>query len=208
MAIKFSVARRGLLPSEEARQESVEGVNLQSLRPQLLCSQTVDVVRFQSGSSRLPSLMPKGELQAALSTVASVMLHELEKGNAVSLPGIGIFRLRLEGGIEVKDGNLHGKDVRVDGLQFRPDRELLSKVRGFEVEQVPYGTGFRAEDEDVEARLEELLASKSVITHKDVAFAFEHLLTRGRITNLLNRLVAQGRLVREGKGSQTVYRKA
>ena len=167
---------------------------------------TVDAVEFQSGSSRLPSVMPKAELIAALSLLQSVMLHELEKGNAVTLPGIGTFRLTLKGGIEVKDHNYHGRDVRVEGLQFRPDSELLSKVRSFEVDQVPYGTDFRTEETDFESRLSELFASRDFITHKDVSFAFEQTLTRNRITNFLKRLVQGGRLVREGKGAKARYR--
>ena len=136
------------------------------------------------------------------------MVHELEKGNAVTLPGIGTFRLSLKGSIEVKDGNYHGKDVRVDSIQFRPDSELLAEVRGFEVEQVPYGWKFNAEESEVEARLAELFAGKTYITHKDVSVAFEQTLTRNRVTKLLGRLVKAGRLVRDGKGAQARYRLA
>jgi hypothetical protein len=94
----------------------------------------------------------------------------------------------------------------VDGILFRPDRDLLAEVRGFAVDQVPYGWKFNAEDSEVEAHLTELFAGKTYITHKDVAVAFEQTLTRARVTNLLNRLVKAGRLVREGKGVQTQYR--
>ena len=207
MAIQFSIGKRGLLPTEETQQNIDETTDLRKLRPQLECPTTVDVVEFQSSSFRLPSVLPKGELLAALSTMQAVMLHELEKGNAVTLPGIGTFRLSLKGDIEMKGGNYHGKDVRADGLLFRPDRELLQEIRGFEVEQVPFGQEFRAEDSDIEARLAELFASKETITHKDVAIAFEQTLTRNRVRSLLNRLVKEGRLVREGKGSQTRYRR-
>ena len=113
MAIKFTIGKRGLLPTEEVRQNIDEVTDLMKLRPQLECPTTVDSIEFQSSSSRLPSVMPKGELLAALSTMQGVMLHELEKGNAVNLPGIGTFRLSIKGDIEVKDGNYHGKDVRI-----------------------------------------------------------------------------------------------
>lgn len=207
MPIKFSVAKRGLLPHEEAELNVNDKSELRSLRPQLECQTTVDAVEFQSGSLRLPSVMPKGELMAALSTMQRVMLHELEKGNAVSLPGIGTFRLSLKGDIEVKDGHYHGRDVRVDGILFRPDRELLSAVRGFEVEQVPFGQAVHTGDMKAEACLAELFASRDTITHKDVAYAFGQTMSRGRITSLLNCLVREGRLVREGSGPQTRYRK-
>ena len=207
MAIHFSIVKRGLLPTEETQQNINEVTNLKKLRPVLECPQTVDAVDFQSSSIRLPSLMPKGELQAALSTMQRVMLHELEKGNAVTLPGIGTFRVSLKGGIEVKDGNYHGKDVRVESIHFRPDNELLKKARRFEVEQEPFGLVFQTEEAEIESRIAELFASKNIVTHKDVATAFEQTLTRGRISSILRRLVKEGRIVSEGKGSQTRYRR-
>ncbi len=207
MAIHFSIVKRGLLPTEETQQNINEVTDLKKLRPVLECPQTVDAVDFQSSSIRLPSLMPKGELQAALSTMQRVMLHELEKGNAVTLPGIGTFRVSLKGGIEVKDGNYHGKDVRVESIHFRPDNELLKKARRFEVEQEPFGLVFQTEEAEIESRIARLFASKSIVTHKDVATAFEQTLTRGRISAILRRLVKEGRIVSEGKGSQTRYRR-
>ena len=206
MPIRFSIARRGLLPTEGQQEIVSETTDLESLRVLLESPQTTDAIEFQSSNGRLPSVLPKAELMAALSTLQRVMVHELERGNAVTLPGIGTFRLSLKGGIEVKDGNYHGKDVRVEGLQFRPDSELLAEVRAFEVDQVPYGWKFNAEESEVEARLAELFASKTYITHKDVSVAFEQTLTRSRVTSLLKRLVKEGRLVREGKGAQTQYR--
>ncbi len=207
MAIHFSIVKRGLLPTEETQQNINEVTDLKKLRPVLECPQTVDAVDFQSSSIRLPSLMPKGELQAALSTMQRVMLHELEKGNAVTLPGIGTFRVSLKGGIEVKDGNYHGKDVRVESIHFRPDNELLKKARRFEVEQEPFGLVFQTEEAEIESRIAKLFASKNIVTHKDVATAFEQTLTRGRISAILRRLVKEGRIVSEGKGSQTRYRR-
>lgn len=207
MAIHFSIVKRGLLPTEETQQNINEVTDLKKLRPVLECPQTVDAVEFQSSSIRLPSLMPKGELQAALSTMQRVLLHELENGNAVTLPGIGTFRVSLKGGIEVKDGKYHGKDVRVESIHFRPDNELLKKVRRFEVEQEPFGLVFQTEEAEIEARIAQLFTSKSIVTHKDVATAFEQTLTRGRISAILRRLVKEGRIVSEGKGSQTRYRR-
>jgi len=208
MPIRFSIARRGVLPTEGQQENVSETTDLERLRVLLESPTTTDAIDFQSSSNRLPSVLPKAELMSALSTLQRVMVHEMEKGNAVTLPGIGTFRLSLKGSIEVKDGNYHGKDVRVDSIQFRPDNELLAEVRGFEVEQVPYGWKFNAEESEVEARLAELFAGKTYITHKDVSVAFEQTLTRNRVTKLLGRLVKAGRLVRDGKGAQARYRLA
>ena len=208
MPIRFSIARRGVLPTEGQQENVSETTDLERLRVLLESPTTTDAIEFQSSSNRLPSVLPKAELMSALSTLQRVMVHEMEKGNAVTLPGIGTFRLSLKGSIEVKDGNYHGKDIRVDSIQFRPDNELLAEVRGFEVEQVPYGWKFNAEESEVEARLAELFAGKTYITHKDVSVAFEQTLTRNRVTKLLGRLVKAGRLVRDGKGAQARYRLA
>lgn len=208
MPIQFSIAKRGLLPQEEVQVNESNGIDVETLRVLLECPTTVDAVDYQSSSTRLPSVLPKAELQAALSVLQRVMVHEFEKGNAVMLPGIGTFRLSLKGSVEEKNGNYHGKDVRVDSILFRPDRELLAEVRGFKVDQVPYGWKFNAEESEVETRLAELFAGKESITHKDVSVAFEQTLTRGRVTLLLKRLVREGRLVRDGKGAQTRYRLA
>lgn len=207
MNIRFTIAKRGLLPVEETEVQNVDEQFLRSLRPRLEHRPTVDAVKFQESSSRLPSVMPTGELYSALDTMRRVMLHELEKGNAVTLPGIGTFRLSLKGSIEVKDGYYHGNGVHVDNLLFTPDRELLKEVRGFEVDQVPYGLTFHLEEDEINARLTELFAHHETITHQDVAYAFELSLTRNRITTLLSRLVSDGRLIRVGSGAQTRYRR-
>ena len=64
MPIKFSIAKRGSLPTEELQQNANEGMDLEKLRIVLECPTTVDAIELQSGSLRLPSVLPKGELQA------------------------------------------------------------------------------------------------------------------------------------------------
>lgn len=210
MAIRFTISQRGLLPSEK-QEVAADEKWLRSLRPQLENRPTVDAVEFQNGEFRLPSMLPKGELLSALEVLRRVMLHEMEKGNAVCLDGIGTFRLSLKGGIEIREsGNgtyYHGRDVRVSNILFEPDRELLREVRAFEVDQAPYGMAFHVEDSEVERHLDELFAERDSITHKDMDLAFGHTLTRGRVTLLLQRLVREGRLIRDGRGAQTRYRR-
>lgn len=229
MAIRFTIAKRGLLPDEKvesaansrettladaAYHHMTDEQWLRSLRPRLEHRPTVDAVEFQASSSRVPSLIPQGELMAALDTLQRVMLHEMEKGNAVTLPGIGTFRLSLKGSIEVKEAAdksgayYHGLDVHVDDILFRPDRELLRRVRNFKVDQSPYGQAFHTDDAEIDARLTELFATHDSVTHKDVSYAFDLTLTRNRITTLLRRLVHEGRLIRIGDGCQTRYRPA
>ena len=237
MAIRFTISRRGLLPNEKegnnaanqvsndnavtlqdaANQHLTDAQWLKSLRPRVDERAVVDAAEYQDSEFRLPTSLPHGELLNAMDVVRRVMLHEMEKGHAVVLPGIGTFRLTLKGGIEVRevhteDGksqmHYHGKDVCVDNILFQPDRELLKDVRKFEVNQSPYGSAFHTEEEDVEQRLTALFAKQESITHRDVSFAFEQTLTRSRVASLLQRLTKEGRLIREGEKSQTRYRAA
>ena len=199
MAIRFTIAKRAAVPAE--------GGEIR-LQPRLEKRPTVNAVRFQRGEFRINSSISVGELEHALCDLQRVMLHELEKGNAVNLPGIGTFRLSLKGEIEVKNGTYHGSDVRIAGINFQPDRELLSKALAFSVNQVPYGQAFDTDEADIDQRLTALFADRDTVTHKDVRFAFELTLTPHRITTLLQRLVREGRLIREGSGCQTRYRAA
>ena len=75
MAIQFSIARRGLLPHEKEQQGVNQQADLKNLRVVPVCTETVDAVEFQSSSSRLPTVLPKSELLAALDTIQRVMIH-------------------------------------------------------------------------------------------------------------------------------------
>ncbi|MBQ8454126.1 MAG: hypothetical protein IJ537_02110 [Bacteroidaceae bacterium] len=203
MAIRFTVAKRRILPEERPAEEGV----VAGLQPRAEHQPTVDVVAFQN-EGHWGSLLRGSDIAHALSEVRRIMMHEMEDGKPVRLPGIGTFRLSLKGKIEMNAGNYHGRDVRVDNIIFQPDREWRREVQRFQVEQVPScGPAFTDSDE-VGQRLAELFAQQDTITHKDVVFAFGQVLSKHRATSLLQRLTADGSLIREGTGSQTRYRPA
>ncbi|MBQ8969135.1 MAG: hypothetical protein IJ064_05330 [Bacteroidaceae bacterium] len=199
MAIQFTVAERGLLPGEEDKHRA--------LYPRLRSRETVDVVDFQKHAP-WPSAMSPSNLIFALGELQRIMLHELREGKAVTLPGIGTFRLNLRGDIVVRDGHYQGEDVRVGNLLFQPDRELADRVQAMPVDQHPYGQLLTAGAKEVEERLTALFQCHETITHKHVFQAFEATLSAHRVTTLLKRLVGEGRLLREGERSQTHYRPA
>ena len=199
MAIRFTIAKRAAMPAEDGEIR---------LQPRLEKHSTINAIDFQRSGSRLSSSLPAGELEHALNDLQRVMLHEMEKGNAVKLPGIGTFRLSIKGNIEVQDGSFHGHDVHVSGINFQPDRELLSKALKFKVDPEPYGQVFDTEEADINQRLTTLFADHDTVTHKDVRLAFDWVLTPHRVSSLLQRLVREGRLLREGSGCQTRYRAA
>ncbi|MEE1309814.1 MAG: hypothetical protein UHJ41_06935, partial [Bacteroidaceae bacterium] len=62
MPIRFSIAKRGALPTEEQQKNVSDTTDLESLRVLLESPATVDAIEFQSGSTKLPSVLPKSEL--------------------------------------------------------------------------------------------------------------------------------------------------
>jgi nucleoid DNA-binding protein len=164
MTIRFTIAKRGLLSKEmegtrtdeslHAQEEQVTTLKdaasqhlsdklwLRSLRPRLEHRPTVDAVKFQNGSTRLPSVMPTSDLHSALGLFQRVMLHEMKKGNAVSLPGIGTFTV----GIRPKEGKEKGlidKKVTMSATG--------QKLSGAEQEDVPT-EATPEKDHDINAR--------------------------------------------------------
>ena len=184
-----------------------------------------------------PTMATKGNMDLCLGELHRLFLHELCKGSSIHLPGIGTFTLTLRGDIVLREGRevpvkedadekqdsegqtssdeqpktrrlyYHGKDVRVDGLRFTPDRELLQEVRDFEVDQTPYGMAYSTSQVNIRKILEELFAKQSTITRRDLELAADLVLSKHRLSNLLKQLVADGKLIQEGRGNQTRYRK-
>ncbi|MBP3842223.1 MAG: hypothetical protein J6E29_01120 [Prevotella sp.] len=176
--------------------------------PKLMRHVTTDAVEFQKSDSAFLSSLSAGTLLGALNDFQRILLHEFEKGKAVHLPFIGTFTPSLKGEIrETEDGYL-GRNVHVDGILFQPDRELLDATKKIKVDQKPYIQAIHTDRHDVDQRLTELFATHETITHRDVRYAFEQTLTPHRISDLLSRLVREGRLIRIGCGCQTHYRPA
>lgn len=197
MAIQFTIAKRKSLPAE--------GEEKWTLCPRLYSRQTIDAVEFQR-KAPWGTLLSYDALGYALGEARRIMLHEMADGKAVTLPGIGTFRLSLKGEIEIQNGVMHGRDVHVDGIIFQPDREFCDKVRRMKVMQEPMGFAVSSDAVDVDEVLTELFARTPVVAHKHVFFAFEATLTHHRVSSLLSRLVREGRLIKEGSGARTQYR--
>ncbi|MCR5180137.1 MAG: hypothetical protein K6C30_02830 [Bacteroidaceae bacterium] len=222
--IQFTIATRGKLQTEspasdaEKQQESGNAPeNGQETNP--LAEQARRFVpRLHSTGSPVdarsffrntpwPTKVTEGDIGLCLDELRRMLLHELCKGAAVKLPGIGTFQITLKGNIELRGDHYRGRDVHVDGLRFTPDRELLSDVCKFEVDQQPYGQAYSSNQVDVEALLDELFSRQDTITRRDLEYASDLLLSKHRLSDILSNLVSAGRLIKEGRGPQTRYRR-
>lgn len=201
MAIHFSISRRATLATEKSQTREV-------LTPRLQSSRSCNVVDFIN-QNPWPSKLDGGDLSHSLAEIQRILLHELADGSAVTLPGIGTFQVSIKGTVHTdKKGGVTGCDVRVDGLRFVPDKDLLQKVRAMDVDQQPEGLLITPDDAKTDDIFQELFARQASIQHRDVMEAFGWVLSAHRTTTLLQRLTAEGRLIREGTGSQTRYRAA
>ncbi|MBR0265289.1 MAG: hypothetical protein IJQ60_15575 [Prevotella sp.] len=173
------------------------------------------VPRLKSGSPeefmdhyhRQGQFITPGTMVGCLYAMRDALIDMMSNGTPIHLPSLGTFTLSLGGKVEVRDGKYVGSGVHVDGIRFTPDEELLQDLGRLEVEQTPLPVRPYVDDASVEAALATLFATGPYITRRDLAAALDHTLSNHRLSDLLSRLVADGRLVREGTGNKTRYRK-
>lgn len=197
--VQFTISKRSKLPTESSEQTHTFIPRLQTTgRP-------VNAVKFFEDCP-WDNIVNKSLMQLCLGELRRLLLHEMCKGSAVTIPGIGTLTLTLHGDIEVRNGHYHGQNVRIDGLRFKPDRKLLSDIRAFEVDQTPIGRAHSASQIDIDAILADLFAKQITITRGELENACGLVLSKHRLSDLLTRLVKEGRLIKEGRGNQTRYR--
>ena len=215
MSLRFTLSKRPTLPTERTS-ALVDVTTGQPISPSASQAQTL-IPRLQTNGRPVDAgtffdhcpwntVVNKSLMQLCLCELRKMLLHELGSGSSVYVPGIGTLSVTLRGDVELRGDTYHGADVRVDNLRFVPDRDLLQEVRGFEVDQEPLGRAYSTTQVDVDGALARLFADHDTITRRDLEYAFGLVVSKHRLTDLLNRLVAQGRLIKEGRGSQTRYR--
>ena len=149
-----------------------------------------------------------GTIIGALYTIRDALVEMMSGGASVHVPALGTFTLSLGGKVEVCGGKYVGSGVHVEGIRFTPDEELLSELRRLEVDQTPLPVRPFVDAADLEDALATLFASHEYITRRDLSHALGGILSPHRLSDLLARLVATGRLIRDGRGNKTRYRKA
>ena len=167
-----------------------------------------NIVEFMDKYNVERNPFTRGTMTGALYTMRDELVDMMGDGSAIHLPGLGTFTLTLGGGVVEQDGKYVGRDVHVDGIRFTPDENLLADLRRFKVDQDPLPMRSVITQEQIDAALGALFARKDAITRADLYHAFDGTVSRHRLSDILTRLVADGRLVREGSRSQTRYRKA
>ena len=150
----------------------------------------------------------RGTMVGCLYAMRDALVEMMRNGTPIHLPSFGTFTLSLGGKVEMRGGRYVGNGVHVDGIRFTPDEALLKDLGRFEVDQSPLPVCPYVDEASLDDALETLFATHTYITRRDLATALDFTLSNHRLSDLLSRLVAEGRLTREGSGNKTRYRKA
>jgi nucleoid DNA-binding protein len=167
------------------------------------------------------TLLSEGLFELAIKTLRDELVEQLLDGNGVHIEGLGFFSLEL-GTVKVRDeqGRLRPKtytseeqlptrDVVVEGINFAPDREMLSLLLSKECrfERLKYYTADEIPRDELLQTLADHCSQHGEFTRGDFQRLFH--VTRYRADQILAALVGEERpqYCREKRGASWVYRK-
>ena len=199
MSIKYRIhqdppRRDGQPAARHLRTLNLTSVNLDALADEM---------------NKRDSVFSVGTIAGVLTLFVETMGGLLAKGAAVYVDDLGTFQPHIGGDVEesaMRGGGTRTriKDLRVSGVDFRPDADLLHEI-------------------NQHARFEHVLETRrtAVVADELTAFLAAHFATHPRLLrhhledhfylskrralSLLDRLVAEGRLKRKGQSGNVWY---
>ena len=151
--------------------------------------------------------LTKGDVAAVLAELHDTVIEELASGNRVFIPGIGYFSLSasLEMPEDKPDKKITGREVRVTGINFRPEATLLQEVQR-DVHFVRSRLSSQSNqysDEEMLAKIREYMKDNRYITSRIMCRQFG--LTRYATDKWLKLFCAKGILVKDGTPHSPIY---
>lgn len=148
-----------------------------------------------------------GDVKAVLSALRYFAARELAQGRRFHVPGLGYLSLSvgLRKDTEKPVEKLSARDLRVRGLNFRPERALIGRIKAdaaFEkAERSTLSTTYEADAlwQEVEA----YLTQHHYLTQRTMRTVFG--LTEYKAAQWLKRFVDEGKLTKEGSRSRWLY---
>lgn len=150
----------------------------------------------------------RADVKAVMAELAHLAMSELAQGRRFYVPELGYLSLQAAGKpVEQKDGKkLTGRDIYVRGINFLPERRLLSGVR----KQASFEkAGHTARSKQYEADglwklMEDYLDKNIFLTTTRMREEFK--LSDYMARQWLSRFCAEGKLVKRGLGQKIYYR--
>lgn len=132
----------------------------------------------------------------------------LAEGHCIHLDGIGTFTPKVEGNIVTQNARgevcITAKELRVSGIDFRPDTTLLDQInRHAKFERCPETRVAAVDEQELHDAIDQHLSTHDALTRADLCSMFG--ISKDRARTYLNILVADGFLRKEGVRASTKY---
>lgn len=151
--------------------------------------------------------LTKGDVAAVLAELHDIAVQEFSEGRRFYIPEIGYFSLSasLEMPEDKPDKKITGKEVRITGINFRPEANLLQEVQRqahfvrskYTSQSTPYT------EEKLLAKIQEYLKDNRYITARIIRYQFG--LTQYTTQKWLKHFCEKGILVKDGTPRSPIY---
>ncbi len=151
--------------------------------------------------------LTKGDVAAVLSELHDILVEEFQMGCRFYIPEIGYFSMSasLEMPEDKPDKKITGKEVRITGINFRPEAGLLQEVqRGVSFVRSRYSRrSTQYTEEKLLAKIKEYLQDNRYITCRELRILFG--LTQYTAQKWLNHFCEQGVMVKDGTARSPLF---
>ena len=151
--------------------------------------------------------LTKGDVAAVFTELHDIVVSEFSMGRRVYVPQLGYFSLavNLEMPEDKPDKKITGKELRLRGINFRPEAGLLQEIeRNIHFVRSEYSSrsNFFTE-EKLWARLQEFFKENRYLTVSLMRMKFG--LTRHMAQKWIDHFIAKGLLVKDGTPRSPIY---
>ncbi|HAC21551.1 MAG TPA: hypothetical protein DCF91_05545 [Porphyromonadaceae bacterium] len=195
MSIEYKVNRVSL-PGFEEEQEV--------LYPSVVTRGTVGVKEWAEYAS-MRSTLSEPDVMAAMSSLSDFISHSLKMGYNVNLEKIGFLSVKLDTEAELTCEKSRGVAVKADGVRFKCAKELKEELATSKLIKAEAGkrtSGTTTFDERKDVLLGYLVENQSISARKYKALT---ACTKYQLHTDLEQYIAEGLLLRKGKGRATRY---
>lgn len=151
--------------------------------------------------------LTKGDVAAVLSELHDLCVRAFTEGRRFYIPEIGYFSLSagLEMPEDKPDKKITGKEVRITGINFRPESSILDEVkqRVHFVRSKYSNQSTKYSEEKLLAKIKEYLQENRYITCRMMRVLFG--LTQYTAQKWLNHFCDKGILVKDGTPKSPIY---
>lgn len=145
------------------------------------------------------------DIKCVLDALSEIIPEYLGNNTNVHLDGLGTFSLSIKGDVsrDVKREQLKVKNARVRTILFKPEKHMTDYFKNAHFKEGDFLPSQDIDETVIEEKLTEFFSRRRSIRFGE--FKKLLVLNRYNTNQLLNSLIEQGALVRDGRGSGTVY---